>query len=44
MILDGIDKLRSDTLSSLALLIEQGWAALPDGTRFHGELFFPREF
>lgn len=34
LILDGVDKLRSDTLSSIALLLEQGWAVLPDGTRF----------
>ena len=35
VILDGIDKLRSDTLSSLALLMEQGWVNLPDGKRIH---------
>ena len=35
VILDGIDKLRSDTLTSLALLMEQGCAILPDGTRFY---------
>ncbi|KAL7471593.1 hypothetical protein ACHAXS_011891 [Conticribra weissflogii] len=33
VILDGLDKLRSDVLSSLALLMEHGWTALPDGTR-----------
>ncbi len=37
VILDGIDKLRSDTLSSLALLIEQGWTTLPDGKRIQAE-------
>jgi len=37
VILDGIDKLRSDTLSSLALVMEQGWVHLPDGTRFHAD-------
>jgi len=34
LILDGIDKLRPDTLTSLALLIEQGLVVLPDGSRF----------
>lgn len=34
VILDGIDKLRSDTLTTLALLIEQGTVVLPDGSRF----------
>jgi len=34
VILDGIDKLRHDTLSSLSLLMEQGMAVLPDGSRF----------
>ncbi|KAL7546025.1 hypothetical protein ACHAWF_009370 [Thalassiosira exigua] len=34
LILDGIDKLRSDTLESLALVMEQGLVVLPDGTRF----------
>jgi MoxR-like ATPase len=33
VILDGIDKLASDTLTSLARLIEQGEVDLPDGTR-----------
>ena len=33
VILDGIDKLRPDTLTSLALLID-GLAILPDGSRF----------
>lgn len=33
VILDGIDRLRSDTLTSLALLME-GLAFLPDGSRF----------
>jgi len=33
VILDGLDKLRSDALSSLALVMEHGWMALPDGTR-----------
>lgn len=35
IILDGIDKLRSDTLSSIAMLLERGWAFLPDGTSFY---------
>jgi len=35
VILDGIDKLRSDTMSSLAMLLERGWAVLPDGTSFY---------
>jgi MoxR-like ATPase len=35
VVLDGIDKLRPDTLTSLALLLEQGWAILPDGSRFY---------
>jgi MoxR-like ATPase len=35
VILDGIDKLRSDTMSSLAILLERGWAVLPDGTSFY---------
>jgi MoxR-like ATPase len=35
VVLDGVDKLRSDTLTSLALLLEQGCAILPDGTRFY---------
>ena len=34
VILDGINKLRSDTLTSLALVIEQGLVVLPDGSRF----------
>jgi len=34
VILDGIDKLRSDTLTSLALMIEQGLVVLPDGKQF----------
>jgi von Willebrand factor A domain-containing protein 8 len=33
VILDGIDKLNADTLSSLARLFEQGEVDLPDGTR-----------
>jgi von Willebrand factor A domain-containing protein 8 len=33
VILDGIDKVSVDTLTSLALLMEQGQADLPDGTR-----------
>lgn len=37
VVLDGIDKLRSDTLTSLALLLEQGCAVLPDGTRFYAD-------
>ena len=40
VILDGIDKLRSDTLSSLALLLEQGWLTLPDGQRIHNSPAF----
>ena len=35
VILDGIDKLRSDTMSSLAMLLERGWVVLPDGTSFY---------
>ena len=35
VILDGIDKLSTDTLSTLALLMEQGQIDLPDGTRLH---------
>jgi len=35
IILDGIDKLRSDTLSSLALLLEQDIINLPDGNRLY---------
>lgn len=35
VILDGIDKLRPDTLSSLALLMEQGTVVSPDGSQFH---------
>lgn len=35
VIMDGIDKLRSDTMSSLAILLERGWAVLPDGTSFY---------
>ncbi|KAK1746248.1 vWA domain-containing protein [Skeletonema marinoi] len=35
VIMDGIDKLRSDTMSSLAMLLERGWAVLPDGTSFY---------
>ena len=35
VIMDGIDKLRSDTMSSLAMLLEQGWAVLPDGSSFY---------
>ena len=35
VVLDGIDKLRTDTLTSLALLLEQGFVILPDGTRFY---------
>ena len=38
--MDGIDKLRSDTLSSLALLLEQGWLTLPDGQRIHNSPTF----
>lgn len=34
IIVDGIDKLRSDTLTSLASLIEQGCAIMPDGSQF----------
>ena len=37
VVLDGIDKLRSDTLTSLALLLEQGCVILPDGTRFYAD-------
>jgi von Willebrand factor A domain-containing protein 8 len=33
VILDGMDKVSSDTLTSLALLLEQGQVDLPDGTR-----------
>jgi MoxR-like ATPase len=33
VILDGIDKISTDTLTSLALLMEQGQVDLPDGTR-----------
>jgi MoxR-like ATPase len=40
VILDGIDKLRSDTLTSLALLLEQGCVILPDGTRFYADSNF----
>ncbi|KAL3796256.1 hypothetical protein HJC23_008576 [Cyclotella cryptica] len=35
VVLDGIDKIRTDTLTSLALVLEQGWVILPDGTRFY---------
>lgn len=35
VVLDGIDKLRSDTLTCLAMLLEQGCVLLPDGTRFY---------
>jgi MoxR-like ATPase len=35
VIMDGIDKLRSDTMSSLSMLLERGWAVLPDGTSFY---------
>ena len=35
VILDGIDKLAKDTLTSLALLMEQGQVDLPDGNRIH---------
>jgi MoxR-like ATPase len=35
VILDGIDKLRSDTLASLAMLFEHRWAILPDGSSFY---------
>ena len=37
VILDGIDKLRSDTLTSLALLMEQGQVDLPDGRRLQAQ-------
>jgi len=37
VILDGIDKLRSDTLTSLALLMEQGFVVLPDASRFQAD-------
>lgn len=37
VILDGIDKLRMDTLTSLAVLIEQGFVDLPDGKRLHAD-------
>ena len=33
VLLDGIDKISTDTLTSLALLMEQGQVDLPDGTR-----------
>ena len=33
VLLDGIDKISTDTLTSLALLMEQGQMDLPDGTR-----------
>ena len=33
VILDGLDKLRSDVLSSIAVIIEQGWVDLPNGSR-----------
>lgn len=33
VILDGIDKISTDTLTSVALLMEQGQVDLPDGTR-----------
>ena len=33
VILDGIDKIGKDTLTSIALLLEQGQVDLPDGTR-----------
>ena len=40
VILDGIDKLRTDALTSLAMLMEQGWIDLPNGKRVHaGEGF-----
>lgn len=40
VILDGIDKVSTDTLTSLALLMEQGQVDLPDGTRLQaGEGF-----
>ncbi len=35
VILDGIDKLSKDTLTSLALLMEQGQLDLPNGKRLH---------
>ncbi|KAL7519873.1 hypothetical protein ACHAWX_004630, partial [Stephanocyclus meneghinianus] len=35
VVLDGIDKIRTDTLTSLALVLEQGLVILPDGTRFY---------
>ena len=34
VILDGIDKLRPDTLTALALFMEQNLVVLPDGSRF----------
>ena len=37
VILDGIDKLATDTLTSLALLMEQGQVDLPDGTRLYAK-------
>ena len=33
--LDGIDKLRADTMSSLAMLLEHGWVVLPNGRSFY---------
>jgi midasin (ATPase involved in ribosome maturation) len=35
VILDGVDKLRSDVLSSIAIMIEQGWIDLPNGNRIY---------
>ena len=35
LILDGVDKLRADVLSSIAIMIEQGWIDLPNGDRMY---------
>ena len=40
LILDGIDKCRADTLTSLASLFEQGLLFLPDGTRLEAHSNF----
>ncbi len=37
VILDGIDKLRMDTLTSISVLIEQGFIDLPDGKRLQAD-------